>query len=144
MDIYDEIRIYLVLELSKSERFSLVFCRFYDKLEHSVFLALYSNPNSPIEPEKPEFQETELRFTKPLKMIPPRFLDQIPERVEVEENEPIVLRFRVDGQPNPTLQCILDGKSLQQTHLVRCVFEVISQTSNYISECIMAILCSFV
>lgn len=117
---------------------------FFNRLGHSVPLTLYSHPYSPTEPEKPEFQEMELRFTKPLTMIPPKFLDRIPERVEVEENKPIVLRSRVDGQPNPTLQCVLDGQPLQQTHLVRCVFEVTSQTSNYIFECIMVIPYSFV
>ncbi|THD24670.1 Titin [Fasciola hepatica] len=77
----------------------------------------------PTEPEKPEFQEMEVRFTKPPTMIPPKFLDQIPERVEVEENKPIVLRSRVVGQPKPTLECLLHGKPLQQTDVVRCVFE---------------------
>ncbi|KAG5445732.1 Muscle M-line assembly protein unc-89, partial [Clonorchis sinensis] len=91
-------------------------------------------PRKPVAPEPPKPSPVTFTVVTQPPMLRPMFLQRLPENLLINEENPITLRARFTGQPNPTVQVLRDGKPLEQSTRVTYALEAPDLIAIHISK----------
>ncbi|OON14167.1 immunoglobulin I-set domain protein, partial [Opisthorchis viverrini] len=91
-------------------------------------------PRKPVAPEPPKPSPVTFTVVTQPPMLRPMFLQRLPENLSINEENPITLRARFTGQPNPTVQVLRDGKPLEQSTRVTYALEAPDLIAIHISK----------